>query len=109
MEKYMGNKSKICQKIFESTHSVVPRTGEITVFDPFSGTTNVSRYFKKQGANIVCNDINDLSYVLAKCYIECCHVPTFDGLFKNNVIASTSPEHNSSILMFLFITLCFKR
>lgn len=88
MEKYMGNKSKICQKIFEATRSVEPGTAEITVFDPFSGTTNVSRYFKKQGANIVCNDINDLSYVLAKCYIECCHVPTFDGLFKNNVIAS---------------------
>ena len=88
MEKYMGNKSKICQKIFEATRSVEPDISEITVFDPFSGTTNVSRYFKKQGANIVCNDINDLSYVLAKCYIECCRVPTFDGLFQNKIIAS---------------------
>lgn len=88
MEKYMGNKSKICQKIFEAMRSVEPDTSDITVFDPFSGTTNVSRYFKKQGSNIVCNDINDLSYVLAKCYIECCRVPTFDGLFKNEVIAS---------------------
>ena len=83
MEKYMGNKSKICQQIFEVARKALPEATSFTVFDPFSGTTNVSRYFKSQGANVICNDINDLSYVLAKCYIECCSIPTFDKLFAN--------------------------
>ena len=83
MEKYMGNKSKICQQIFEVARKALPEAASFTMFDPFSGTTNVSRYFKSQGANVICNDINDLSYVLAKCYIECCSIPTFDKLFAN--------------------------
>lgn len=80
----MGNKSKICQQIFEVTSKTMREFSDFTVFDPFAGTTNVSRYFKKKGINIICNDINDLSYVLAKCYIECCSIPTFDNLFNDS-------------------------
>lgn len=83
MEKYMGNKSKICQQIFEVTSKVMLDSSDFTVFDPFAGTTNVSRCFKKKGINVICNDINDLSYVLAKCYIECCSIPTFENLFEH--------------------------
>ncbi len=83
MEKYMGNKSKICKQIFEVTSKAISNSSDFTVFDPFAGTTNVSRYFKKNGINVICNDINDLSYVLAKCYIECCSIPTFNNLFEN--------------------------
>lgn len=79
----MGNKSKICQQIFKVTQKAIPESSTFTVFDPFAGTTNVSRYFKGQGINVICNDINDLSYVLAKCYIECCSIPNFDKLFEN--------------------------
>jgi len=83
MEKYMGNKSKICDQIYRAIKSTIDITECTSFFDPFSGTTNVSRYFKKHGINIICNDINDLSYVLAKCYIECSCIPTFEVLFKD--------------------------
>ena len=79
----MGNKSKICQQIYEITQATLGKESNIIVFDPFSGTTNVSRYFKNQGIDVICNDINDLSYVLAKCYIECSKIPTFERLFAN--------------------------
>lgn len=96
----MGNKSKICNCIFESTINAIDDNQNITVFDPFSGTTNVSRYFKKHGINIICNDINDLSYVLAKCYIECTEIPRFEKLFsdedflKKLNVAKSSIEYN---------------
>ena len=79
----MGNKSKICNQIFNVASKAIGKPSNFTVFDPFAGTTNVSRYFKSQGANVVCNDINDLSFVLAKCYIECCSIPLFTTLFDN--------------------------
>ncbi len=83
MEKYMGNKSKICNEIFSAVSDITNGAKGLTLFDPFSGTANVSRFFKKNGFNIVCNDINDLSYVLSKCYIECSDIPKFEILFND--------------------------
>lgn len=83
MEKYMGNKSKFCDVIYNEISKYIDLRGR-TFFDPFSGTTNVSRYFKKNGANIICNDINDFSFVLAKTYIENCEIPDFKRLYEKN-------------------------
>lgn len=88
MEKYMGNKSKISKEIFSSVSELTDGAKGLTIFDPFSGTTNVSRFFKKQGFNVICNDINDLSYVLGKCYIECCEIPKFELLFNDEIFLS---------------------
>lgn len=66
MEKYMGNKSKFCERIYDEINNVYPLHPSMSFFDPFSGTTNVSRYFKKKGLNIICNDINDFHMYLAK-------------------------------------------
>jgi len=83
MEKYMGNKSKFCSNIYKEISRYIQIRGS-TFFDPFTGTTNVSRYFKSKGANIVCNDINDFSYVLGKAYIENCSIPSFSDLYSKN-------------------------
>ncbi len=85
MEKYMGNKSKFCSIIYDEISNFIELNGNVTMFDPFTGTTNVSRYFKSKGVNIICNDINDLSYALAKAYIEMSKFPTFSKLYKDIV------------------------
>ncbi len=101
MEKYIGNKSKICRQIFEVTQKSMLESLNYTLFDPFAGTTNVSRYFKRHGINIICNDINDLSYVFAKCYIECCEIPTFNKLFDSfNFSQKISTAIDSKIINF---------
>lgn len=81
MEKYMGNKSKFCSIIFDEINNYIKLNNDVTLFDPFTGTTNVSRYFKSKGVNIICNDINDLSFALAKAYIETLKMPNFKQLF----------------------------
>lgn len=83
MEKYMGNKSKFCSIIYDEINNYIELNGNVTMFDPFAGTTNVSRYFKSNGVNIICNDINDLTYALAKAYIETSKLPTFSKLYKD--------------------------
>lgn len=86
MEKYMGNKSKIVDRIYESTMNFID--DEVTsIFDVFAGTTNVGRKFKENGFEVFSNDINDLSYVLGKCYLESKRVPTFNKLFKSDLFS----------------------
>ncbi len=80
MEKYMGNKSKICNKIFDEITNYYQ--APFVLFDAFAGTTNVSRYFKSRGCDVILNDINDLSYVLGKCYVENTKLPSFKNLYK---------------------------
>lgn len=84
MEKYMGNKSKLLDFIYENIENEITREDNKSIFDAFSGTTNVGKYFKKNGYNVVVNDINDLSYVLGKCYIDCKKIPKFKKLIKSN-------------------------
>jgi len=84
MEKYMGNKSKLCETIYTEIIKF-NRGGKInSFFDPFAGTTNVSRYFKKKKVNIVCNDINDFSYILGQTYVKNNSVPEFLDLYSKN-------------------------
>lgn len=87
MEKYMGNKSKICDTIFREINKNL-NIDKYSFFDVFSGTTNVSKYFKKKGCSIICNDINDMSYVLGKCYIENNKMPEFTLLLNSNCFSS---------------------
>lgn len=84
MEKYMGNKAKFCSKIYDEIDKVYPLHKGMNFFDPFSGTTNVSRYFKHKGLNVICNDINDFSYILGKAYIGVCEIPSFKFLYEKN-------------------------
>ena len=90
MEKYMGNKSKLLDFIYENVENVLEENEEKSIFDAFSGTTNVGKYFKKNGYDVVVNDINDFSYVLGKCYIDCKKIPCFKKLINSKTYFSSN-------------------
>lgn len=81
MKKYMGNKSRILPNIFKAA-SIAP--DKCTIFDAFSGTTNVGQYFKAKGYKIISNDINTTSKLLGEVYLKLNSLPSFDNLFKFN-------------------------
>ena len=76
MKKYMGNKSKIAPQILNAAQQLTPTP--CTIFDAFSGTTNVGQYFKKHGYKVVVNDVNTTSKLLGNVYIKQNRLPTFD-------------------------------
>lgn len=77
----MGNKSKILPDIFNAA-SIAP--DKCTIFDAFSGTTNVGQYFKTKGYKIISNDINTTSKLLGEVYLKLNSLPSFDSLFNFN-------------------------
>lgn len=79
----MGNKSKLLEFIYSNVNKE-KLDKENIIFDAFAGTTNVGRYFKDRGFDVVCNDINDLSYVLGLCYIENNQIPLFERLLHSS-------------------------
>lgn len=90
MEKYLGNKSKLLDFIYTNVEKELKDCDRRVIFDAFTGTTNVGKFFKSKGYDVVVNDINDLSFVLGKTYIECKKLPKFlklinsDSYFANN-------------------------
>lgn len=78
--RFIGNKEKLLDRI----HQAVISTGiESGVFcDFFSGTSNVGRYFKEKGFEVVSSDLLYFSYVLQKAYIENNGEPEFKKLLK---------------------------
>lgn len=82
MEKYMGNKSKLLDFIYENIEKEIVNESR-TIFDAFSGTTNVGKFFKKNGYDVISNDINDFSYILGKCYIDNKKIPKFKKLIES--------------------------
>jgi adenine-specific DNA methylase len=89
MKKYIGNKSKIVPIIYNEISALVP-TGTATIFDAFSGTTNVGQFFKKNGYTVLANDINTTSRVLGKVYIELNSLPTFNNLLDSSSSVSSN-------------------
>lgn len=88
MEKYMGNKSKLLDFIYSNVEKELRPDDERSLFDAFTGTTNVGKYFKKNGYDVAVNDINDFSYVLGKCYVDCKKVPKFKKLINSKTYFS---------------------
>ena len=82
MKKYMGNKSKIVNRIFEEASKLDIKNK--IIFDAFSGTTNVGQYFKQNGYKIISNDINETSELLGNVYLKLNKLPTFDNLFNTD-------------------------
>lgn len=81
MDKYIGNKKVIVEGIEAFLKKKKVKNG--LFIDAFAGTTNVSQYFKQKGFGIVCNDVNDFSYIFGKVYIENNTFPQFLNLFKS--------------------------
>lgn len=82
MDKYIGNKKVIVDGIeaFLKKKKIKKRM----FIDIFAGTTNVSQYFKQKGYSIICNDINDFSYVFGKVYVENNTFPKFERLLSSD-------------------------
>jgi adenine-specific DNA-methyltransferase len=75
LEKYLGNKASLLPLIEDFLNERVPEAHSLS--DPFSGTTNVCRYFRSRGWNTACNDTNRFSYVLARTYLCLEQAPSF--------------------------------
>ena len=76
--RYIGNKENIIDNIYSilCKHNVKGNS----LFDFFSGTTNVARYFKKLGYTIYTSDVMYMSFCLQKAYIENGEIPQFSRL-----------------------------
>ncbi len=79
--RYIGNKSKLLEFIYSVvTENNLPKG----IFcDIFSGTTSVSKFFKKKGFRIISNDFMTYSYVFERAYICNNKVPSFEGLSED--------------------------
>lgn len=82
MKKYMGNKSKILGTIYSEAEKLCPEAQ--TVFDAFSGTTNVGQYFKSKGFSVISNDVNETSFLLGEVYLKINSLPSFELLFSSS-------------------------
>lgn len=80
MDKYIGNKKSILIEIERFMKSKGIHHG--IVLDVFSGTTNVSQYFKQKGYSIICNDASSMSYVLGKAYVENNEFPSYERVLE---------------------------
>jgi len=98
--RYYGGKSKLLNFL----SAVVSKTGinHGSIFcDLFSGTTSVARHFKEKGYTVYANDFLELSYSLARAYIQKNDYPSFCGL--RNFIPNMNRSHKNihSIIEFL--------
>ena len=84
MKKYMGNKSKIVQRIYDEVNLLPIR--KRTIFDAFSGTTNVGQFFKKNNFSVIANDINETSELLGNVYLKLNNIPQFIKLFNSDCV-----------------------
>lgn len=92
MDKYIGNKKVIVDGIEVFLKKKKIKKGMF--IDIFAGTTNVSQYFKQKGYSIICNDINDFSYVFGKVYIENNTFPKFERLLSSDEFTGVDINEN---------------
>ena len=79
--RFIGNKEKLLNHIYRTATSTGLTEGKFCDF--FSGTTNVGRFFKQKGFNVVSCDILYSSYVLQKAYIQNNTEPAFKKLLNS--------------------------
>lgn len=79
--RFIGNKEKLLNKIYDRVISLGFSKG--TFCDFFSGTSNVGKFFKEKGFDVVSSDILYFSYVLQRAYIENNKSPKFNKLLKS--------------------------
>lgn len=86
--RFIGNKANIIDNIF---HIISDRNiyGK-SIFDLFSGTSNVSRFFKKLNYKVFSSDLLYFSYILQRAYIQNNDDLTFEKLFNTIKIQSNT-------------------
>jgi adenine-specific DNA-methyltransferase len=78
MDKYLGNKRSLLDSIFEFVQEKCPDASSMC--DIFAGTTNVGRYFRRRGFDVLSNDVNRFSFVIGAAYLTLDKYPQFKGL-----------------------------
>lgn len=68
---YLGNKRSLLDFIGNAIKLIQSELGKdkLDIFDVFSGSGIVSRYFKKYANNLYVNDLEDYAYTINKCYL----------------------------------------
>ena len=79
--RYIGNKENLLDKIYQVMQSKKIKGNSF--FDFFSGTTSVSRFFKKLDYQIYSSDLLYFSYVLQRAYIHNNEVLNFEKVLNN--------------------------
>lgn len=69
---YLGNKRSLIDFIGSAVKIVKSELGveKIDIFDVFSGSGIVARYFKQHAKNLYVSDMEDYCYVINKCYLS---------------------------------------
>ncbi len=69
---YIGNKRALLPLIERGVHAVIQRTGlkKLRIFDAFSGSGVVSRFFKQYSSVLYSNDLELYSNILNTCYLS---------------------------------------
>lgn len=78
MDKYIGNKKSIVENLEQLMKKKEINNG--IFFDAFSGTTNVSQYFKQRGFDIIASDSNSFSKIFGNAYVVNNTFPTYKKL-----------------------------
>lgn len=86
--RFIGNKKKLLDNIYEATCSTGIKSGVFCDF--FSGTSNVGRYFKQKGFRIISSDLLYFSYVLQEAYIKNNKEPRFVKLLPRINVPQTA-------------------
>lgn len=76
--RFYGNKTKLLEfieKIIKNETNLVPN--KTSLMDPFTGTTAVAQHFKTLNYEVHASDFLNLSFVLAKTYVELNEEPKF--------------------------------
>ncbi len=69
---YLGNKRSLLEFIGESIETVQKKTGKekLRIFDVFSGSGIVSRYFKQYASLLIANDLETYTKIINTCYLS---------------------------------------
>ncbi|VVB57041.1 D12 class N6 adenine-specific DNA methyltransferase [uncultured archaeon] len=77
--RYIGSKQNLLDFLGRHIRSAMSKKDNLLFADLFSGTTAVSKHFKKLGYRIVSNDYMTFSYVLQQAYILTNAPPDFES------------------------------
>lgn len=78
--RYIGSKQPVLEFIEDTIQNVVGDVKNKVFADLFSGTTVVSKLFKKRGAKIISNDYMTFSYIFQLAFIKLNREPSFNKL-----------------------------
>ncbi len=84
--RFIGNKEKLVEWIYSEIQQKEIKGKRF--FDFFAGTSNVGRFFKTKGYQVVSSDLLYFSYVLQKAYIENNEIQKFEKLLQSINIKS---------------------